>query len=204
MRTAKEFSAPAGTKEVARAVVKVDGGTHDMVLVEKGKGVYSLFISSKGWVKNRMGLRDALKLWATNMRKYQGKLADRMKLSKKLASLSRKAGMVRSAAFYDRMASELPQKPKTEEEASEIPAPSKDDVEGKGKGDGPEYEKYFEKKLKEKGVSSPSEIPEGEKAKFFEDVDKGWKSDEEEAQASGAALAAQHITRLKKKARRSA
>ena len=42
-----------------------------------------------------------------------------------------------------------------------------------------DYQKYFQKKLKETGKSSPSEMSDEEKKKFFEDIDKGWDADEE-------------------------
>jgi len=42
-----------------------------------------------------------------------------------------------------------------------------------------EYQKYFQKKLDDAGVGSPSELDDDKKKKFFEDVDKGWKSDKE-------------------------
>jgi hypothetical protein len=46
-------------------------------------------------------------------------------------------------------------------------------------GDKEEYRKFFEKKLKEYGVSSPAELDADKKKKFFEDVDKGWQSESE-------------------------
>ena len=41
------------------------------------------------------------------------------------------------------------------------------------------YDKYFEAKLKEWGIKSPAELSKKEKIKFFDAVDKGWKSDKE-------------------------
>ena len=42
-----------------------------------------------------------------------------------------------------------------------------------------EYQEFFEKKLKEHGVSSPAELKGDAKKKFFDDVDKEWKGKEE-------------------------
>jgi len=43
-----------------------------------------------------------------------------------------------------------------------------------------EYQEFFQKKLKEHGVSSPSELEGEKKKKFFDEVDKGWKGKNEE------------------------
>jgi len=42
-----------------------------------------------------------------------------------------------------------------------------------------EYQKYFQKKLKEHGVSSPAELSGDAKKKFFDEVDAGWKGEKE-------------------------
>jgi len=42
-----------------------------------------------------------------------------------------------------------------------------------------EYDIYFKNKLKEYGVNSPSELNDEDKRKFFDDVDAGWKSEQE-------------------------
>ena len=44
------------------------------------------------------------------------------------------------------------------------------------------YQKYFQKKLKETGKSSPSEMSDAEKKKFFEDIDKGYESEREKGE----------------------
>ena len=41
------------------------------------------------------------------------------------------------------------------------------------------YQKFFNKKLKEHGVSSPSELKDDEKKKFFNEIKKEWKGDKE-------------------------
>ena len=41
------------------------------------------------------------------------------------------------------------------------------------------YQKFFNKKLKEAGVKSPSELSDEEKKKFFDDIDKSWKGKKE-------------------------
>jgi len=41
------------------------------------------------------------------------------------------------------------------------------------------YDEYFQEKLAKYGVKSPAELSESDKKKFFEDVDKEWKSKEE-------------------------
>jgi len=53
-------------------------------------------------------------------------------------------------------------------------------------GDKEAYRAYFEKKLKEWGIKSPTELDDAKKRKFFEEVDKGWKSDKEEGVSEGA------------------
>ena len=37
------------------------------------------------------------------------------------------------------------------------------------------YEEFFKKKLKEAGVSSPAELDDDEKKKFFDMIKKEWK-----------------------------
>ncbi len=49
-----------------------------------------------------------------------------------------------------------------------------------GEKDGPEYKAYFQKKLSEAGYATVANIPEAKKKAFFDSVDKGWKSDDEE------------------------
>ena len=47
-------------------------------------------------------------------------------------------------------------------------------------GDKEEYQKFFEKKLKEHGVSSPAELKtDKEKKDFFNSIDKEWDADKE-------------------------
>ena len=43
-----------------------------------------------------------------------------------------------------------------------------------------EYQKFFDKKLKKYKVSSPSELSDEEKKKFFDEIDKEWTGDHEE------------------------
>lgn len=50
-----------------------------------------------------------------------------------------------------------------------------------------EYRKFFKAKLKEKGVSSPSELSDEEKKKFFDEVDKEWKGKGEKPEKPGPA-----------------
>jgi hypothetical protein len=40
-----------------------------------------------------------------------------------------------------------------------------------------EYQKFFLKKLKEAGYSSPADIPEDKKKEFFNMIEKEWKGD---------------------------
>ena len=42
-----------------------------------------------------------------------------------------------------------------------------------------EYEAFFNKKLKKYGVSSPSKLSAADKKKFFAEIDKEWKGDDE-------------------------
>ena len=46
-------------------------------------------------------------------------------------------------------------------------------------GDKEEYMKFFAGKLKKYGVKSPSELSDEDKKKFFDEIDKGWKGDNE-------------------------
>ncbi len=43
-----------------------------------------------------------------------------------------------------------------------------------------EYEKFFNKKLKKYGVSSPSELSAADKKKFYDEIDAEWEGDNEE------------------------
>ena len=42
-----------------------------------------------------------------------------------------------------------------------------------------EYNDFFAKKMKEYNIKSPKELSDEKKKEFFEDVDKGWKSEKE-------------------------
>jgi len=42
-----------------------------------------------------------------------------------------------------------------------------------------EYQTFFKKKLKEYGVSSPAELSDEEKKKFFNQIEKEWTKDKE-------------------------
>ena len=43
-----------------------------------------------------------------------------------------------------------------------------------------DYQKYFQKKMQEWKINSPEDLKDEKKKKdFFEDVDKGWKAEEE-------------------------
>tara|TARA_Y100000034_G_C6674253_1_gene296167 strand:+ start:36 stop:563 length:528 start_codon:yes stop_codon:yes gene_type:complete len=50
-----------------------------------------------------------------------------------------------------------------------------------GDKDGPEYKKFFRLALKKFGASTPDDLSDDQKKKFFDYVDKNWKSDAEEA-----------------------
>ena len=41
------------------------------------------------------------------------------------------------------------------------------------------YQEFFKKKLKEHDVKSPAELDEAEKKKFFDEIDKEWKGEDE-------------------------
>lgn len=47
-------------------------------------------------------------------------------------------------------------------------------------GDKEAYQKFFDKMLKKYGVESPEELSDEDKKKFYDEVDRGWKSDDEE------------------------
>lgn len=49
-----------------------------------------------------------------------------------------------------------------------------------GTGDKEAYKKFFAAKLKKYGVSSPSELEDDAKKKFYDEIDKEWKADHEE------------------------
>lgn len=42
------------------------------------------------------------------------------------------------------------------------------------------YEEFFKKKLEKYGIKSPAELSKEEKKKFFDEIDKEWKSKNEE------------------------
>ena len=46
-------------------------------------------------------------------------------------------------------------------------------------GDSEAYKKFFDGKLKKFGVSDPSELSDDEKKKFFAEIEKEWKADDE-------------------------
>jgi hypothetical protein len=48
-------------------------------------------------------------------------------------------------------------------------------------GDKEAYQKFFDKMLKKWDIESPEELSDEDKKKFYEEVDAGWKSDDEEA-----------------------
>lgn len=50
------------------------------------------------------------------------------------------------------------------------------------------YQEFFEKKLKEHGVSSPSELSDDEKKKFFEEVDKEWTGEKEASRVASGSI----------------
>ena len=43
-----------------------------------------------------------------------------------------------------------------------------------------EYQAFFDKKLKKYGVSSPEELSDDEKKKFYNEIDKEWNADHED------------------------
>ena len=56
---------------------------------------------------------------------------------------------------------------------------AKNEKSGKSKKADADYDKYFEDKMKERGITSPAELSVEEKKKFFDEVDKGWKAKKE-------------------------
>ena len=48
-----------------------------------------------------------------------------------------------------------------------------------GEGTKAEYQAFFNKKLKKFGVKSPSELSAEDKKKFFDEIDKEWKGENE-------------------------
>ena len=49
-----------------------------------------------------------------------------------------------------------------------------------GEGTKAEYQAFFNKKLKKYGVKSPSELSVEDKKKFYNEIDKEWKGENEE------------------------
>lgn len=43
-----------------------------------------------------------------------------------------------------------------------------------------EYQEFFDKKLKKYGVDSPEDLDDEKKKKFFDEVDREWKGENEE------------------------
>ena len=54
----------------------------------------------------------------------------------------------------------------------------KDEV-SEEEGDKEDYMKFFAGKLKKYGVKSPSELGDEQKKKFFDEIDKEWKAEDE-------------------------
>lgn len=54
-----------------------------------------------------------------------------------------------------------------------------DDGKDGGTGDKAAYKKFFDGKLKKYGVSSPAELSGADKKKFYDEIDKEWKGDNE-------------------------
>ena len=48
-----------------------------------------------------------------------------------------------------------------------------------GEGTKAEYQKFFNDKLKKFGVKSPAELSGDDKKKFFDEIDKEWKGENE-------------------------
>ncbi len=49
-----------------------------------------------------------------------------------------------------------------------------------GEGTKAEYQAFFNKKLKKFGVKSPAELSADDKKKFYNEIDKEWKGENEE------------------------
>lgn len=48
------------------------------------------------------------------------------------------------------------------------------------KNDKEAYQKFFNKMLRKYGVESPDELSDDDKKKFYDEIDRGWKADDEE------------------------
>ena len=57
---------------------------------------------------------------------------------------------------------------------------SQDTPKDEATGDKEAYKKFFDAKLKKYGVKSPAELSDGEKKKFYNEIDKEWEGDNEE------------------------
>ena len=57
---------------------------------------------------------------------------------------------------------------------------SKDTPKDEASGGKEAYQKFFDAKLKKYGVKSPAELSDGEKKKFYNEIDKEWEGDNEE------------------------
>ena len=53
-----------------------------------------------------------------------------------------------------------------------------------GKGDGPEYKKFFNATLKKFGAKSINDLKGDQKKKFYAHIEKNWTSDDEEKKKS--------------------
>lgn len=42
-----------------------------------------------------------------------------------------------------------------------------------------DYEKFFEKKMKEWGIKSPADLSKKDRKKFFDQIDREWKGEKE-------------------------
>lgn len=71
-------------------------------------------------------------------------------------------------------------KEQTEIQAKELEEACKKEKElEEEKGDKEEYQKFFNKTLKKYNVDEPDQLSDEDKKKFYDEIDAGWKADNE-------------------------
>lgn len=65
------------------------------------------------------------------------------------------------------------------EELELIEGRTREEVDGADPKKQSEYQKFFAKELKKRGVKSPSELSDADKKAFFDYIDKNWEGDNE-------------------------
>jgi len=138
--------------------------------------------------------RAILLSWTKAMKKYQGNLVDRSVSQKDLAQRQRQL----ASSFTLRFASRFfaPELLRAIYLANVAQVRRESFWKAVAEAD---YKSFIAKKSKEWGVSNPMELNDEQKRKFFEEVDKGWKSKDESSGAAGDTAYQAYMRKMLKK-----